>query len=130
MTRTIRSLIMTTYNLDPTEAPALYRKQWEIETLFAALKSRGYDLEATHVTELPRMQWLLDLLALTFAWTHLVGEKRALWEEPPQEKACQRRAKSLFRYGLTPTDDSRTTRRRPLSLFKHTQRPTAHVPYG
>ena len=127
-------LILATYKLDPTEASALYRKRWEVETLFAALKSRGYDLEATHVTEPGRMQRLLGLLALTFAWTHLVGEKRALWEGPPRKKAHQRRAKSLFRYGLDWLQQILTTpERQDAALFRCLsllQRPTAHVPYG
>lgn len=127
-------LILATYKLDPTEACALYRKRWEIETLFAALKSRGYDLEATHVTEPGRMQRLLGLLALTFAWTHLVGEKRALWDGPPPKKAHERRAKSLFRYGLDGLQQILTTpERQDAALFRCLsllQRPTAHLPYG
>ena len=29
------------------QVPRLYRQRWEIETLFAAMKSRGFGLEAT-----------------------------------------------------------------------------------
>ena len=127
-------LILATYDLDPTEASALYRKRWKIETLFTALKSRGYDLEATHVTEPGRMQRLLGLLALTFAWTHLVGEKRALWKGPSPEKAHQRRAKSLFQYGLDGLQHLLTTpEQQDAALFRclsMLQRPPAHVPYG
>lgn len=32
---------LATWSVDPAEATALYRRRWEIETLFAALKSRG-----------------------------------------------------------------------------------------
>jgi hypothetical protein len=71
-----------------------------VETLFAALKSRGFDLEATHVTKPSRIRRLIALLALAFAWSHLVGEKRALAEGLPATKAHERRARSLFRYGL------------------------------
>ena len=28
-----------------------YYQRWHIETLFGCLKSRGFDLEATHMTE-------------------------------------------------------------------------------
>ena len=98
-------LILVACKLDPTEASALYHKRWEIETLFAALVSRGYDLEAAHVeahlvTEPGGMQQLSVLLALISARTHLVGGKRALWQGPPPKKAYQHRAKSLFQYGL------------------------------
>ena len=62
-------LILATWNLDPEGASTLYRRRWEIETLFAALKSRGDDLEETHSTSPDRIQRLIGLLSLTFAWT-------------------------------------------------------------
>lgn len=102
-------LILATWNLDPTRASALYRTRWEIETLFAALKSRGYALERTHLTTPDRIQRLIGLLALTFAWTHLVGEHRAGREGPPPTKRHGRREKSLFRYGLDELQSVLTT---------------------
>jgi transposase len=42
----------------------LYRERWSIETLFAALKSRGFDLEQTHLTAPDRIERLIALLAL------------------------------------------------------------------
>jgi len=86
--------------LDSNEATSLYRRRWEIETMFAALKSRGFNLEETHITAPDRVQRLIGLLALGFGWTHLAGEKRAAREGPPPEKPHGRRARSLFRYGL------------------------------
>lgn len=68
--------------------------------MFAALKSRGFNLEETHLTAPDRVQRLIGLLALAFGWTHLAGEKRAAREGPPPEKTHGRRARSLFRYGL------------------------------
>lgn len=93
-------LILATSGIDPAEATGLYRERWQVETLFAALKSRGYDLERTHLTEPDRVQRLIGLLALTFGWTWLVGERRANREGPPRKKAHDRRERSLFRYGL------------------------------
>lgn len=93
-------LVLATSGLDPCRGPRLYKQRWEVETLFAALKSRGFDLEATHVTKPSRIRRLIALLALAFAWSHLVGEKRALAEGRPATKAHERRARSLFRYGL------------------------------
>ena len=93
-------LILATWGLDPDKATALYEQRWEIETMFAALKSRGYRLEKTHLTEPDRIQRLIGLLGLAFAWTHLVGERRANREGPPRKKSHGRRQRSLFRYGL------------------------------
>ena len=92
--------MLATSGLDPTRGPALYRQRWEVETLFAALKYRGFDLEATHLTDPDRVRRLIGLLAVAFAWSHLVGEKRAEIDGPPPRKAHGRRSRSLFRYGL------------------------------
>ena len=51
-----------------------YKRRWEIETLFKALKSQGFDFAATHLTELDRIEKLLALLAIAFCWAHLLGE--------------------------------------------------------
>jgi hypothetical protein len=94
-----RFLVLATSGPDPTRGPALYRRRWEVETLFEALKSRGFDLEATRLPAPGRIRRLIGLL-VAFAWSHLVGEKRAEPEGPPPRKAHGRRSRSLFRYGL------------------------------
>ncbi|MCK5893752.1 MAG: IS4 family transposase, partial [Endozoicomonadaceae bacterium] len=43
-----------------------YYKRWSIETLFVCLKSRGFDLESTHMTDLDRMDTLMGLFSLAF----------------------------------------------------------------
>jgi len=93
-------LILATSEVDPAKATEVYRERWQVETLFAALKSRGYDLERTHLTKPDRVQRLIGLLALAFGWTWLVGERRANREGPPRKKSHDRRERSLFRYGL------------------------------
>ena len=91
--------------VDPGSMFELYRQRWDIETLFAALKSRGFDLEETHLTEPDRIRKLLGVLALTYSWTRIVGLDRKSREGPPRECANGYCAngypeKSLFRYGL------------------------------
>ena len=93
-------LILATGGIDPGEATALYKKRWEIETMFAALKSRGLGLEETHLTEPDKIERLIGLLSLAFAWARLVGEARAERQGPPSTKSHGRRERSLFRYGL------------------------------
>lgn len=127
-------LILATWNLDPTRACSLYRTRWEVETLFAALKSRGYDLEATHLTKPDRVQRLIGLLGLTFAWTHLVGEQRAGREGPPPTKCHGRREQSLFRYGLDWLQSVLTTPEGQAAAFfrclSALRSPTAHLAYA
>jgi hypothetical protein len=76
-----------------------YARRWEIETLFSCLKSRGFRLEETHVTDPERLKKLVALLALSFCWAHVIGEWLAR-REPLKIKKHGRLAKSIFRHGF------------------------------
>ncbi|WP_118840710.1 IS4 family transposase [Salinibacter ruber] len=93
-------LILAGRQVSPDSMMNLYRKRWEIETLFAALKSRGFGLEATHMTKPDRIRKLLGMLALTYSWTRIIGIDREAREGHPRECANGYPEKSLFRYGL------------------------------
>lgn len=91
-------LLILATNHRPQTALADYRLRWGIETLFAALKTRGFNLESTHFCHTERLSKLIALLALAFCWAMLTG----LWQHqqhPIPLKAHGRRAKSLFRSG-------------------------------
>lgn len=91
-------LLILATNCRPQSAVTDYRLRWGIETLFAALKTRGFNLESTHFCHAERLSKLVALLALAFCWAMLTG----LWQQQQQPiplKAHGRRAKSLFRYG-------------------------------
>jgi len=78
-----------------------YRLRWGIESLFGALKSRGFELESTHLRHRERLERLLGLLALGFGWAHRTGLWVAEHVRAPRLIAKYgRRAKSLFRTGL------------------------------
>ncbi len=92
-------LLIVVTNAEPKEALATYALRWEIETLFAAMKSRGFNLEDTHMTNHERVSKLVAVLAIAFCWAHKIGE----WlheTKPIRLKSHQRRAKSIFRYGF------------------------------
>lgn len=55
---------------------ATYRRRWEIETMFGALKSRGFNFEESKISEEHKVEKLMALLALSFMWSILVGEYR------------------------------------------------------
>jgi len=77
-----------------------YAKRWEIETLFGCLKTRGYNFEDTHLTKPERIDKLLAILAIAFAWAHIIGE----WfheQKPLKIKNHGRLIKSIFRHGLS-----------------------------
>ena len=73
-------LILT--NNDQEEAVNPYRRHSEIERLFGAPKSRGFDLEATHLRAPGRIRKLIALLPVAFIWAHLVGLCHQGWEGP------------------------------------------------
>ena len=76
-----------------------YARRWEIETLFACLKTRGFRFEDTHLTDPERVSKMVALLAIAIVWAHQTGE----WlheQRPILLKTLQRRVKSLFRYGF------------------------------
>src|SRR3954449_7769709 len=70
-------LLVVATNTDPKSALAHYRRRWEIETLFAATKTRGFNLEDTHIVHPDRIGKLLAVLAVAFAFAHATGEWQA-----------------------------------------------------
>ncbi len=92
-------LVVLVCNAEAEKALLRYARRWEVETLFSALKSRGFNLEDTHMTTAERLDKLLALLAIAFTWAHLVGE----WcyqARPLKLKAHGYLAKSYFKRGL------------------------------
>src|SRR5215211_1122034 len=76
-----------------------YCLRWQIETLFGVLKTRGFRLEDTHLTETDRVSRLLSLLAIAFCWAIKSGEF-VCQQKPLKRKKHGRLEKSIFRAGL------------------------------
>jgi hypothetical protein len=76
-----------------------YALRWKIENLFGCLKSRGFCLEETHITEKERLEKLLALLTVAFCWAYITGAWLAR-ANPIKIKEHGRLAKSLFRHGF------------------------------
>ena len=98
--RTIKGLLIVVATQKPDTMIEDYYKRWSIETLFGCLNSRGFDLESTHMTDLDRMDKLMGMPALAFAWCLIAGH----WhygeaKELPLNKHM-RPAKALFRLGI------------------------------
>jgi hypothetical protein len=74
------------------------RQSFTRQTLFADLKSRGFNLEDTHLLPPERIAKLLAVLAIAFAFAHATGQWRAKFREIVI-RAHTRRAQSIFRYG-------------------------------
>jgi len=107
-------LILAVRAVDSEALFALYRRRWEIETLFAALRSRGFDLEATHLTAPGRIRKLLGVLALAYSWTRLIGRDRRKREGPlrswlPRPKSLSLWTGSVARDSAQPPAHARRT---------------------
>ena len=76
-----------------------YGMRWQIETLFGCLKTRGFQLEDTHLTTGERVSKLLSLLTLSTICALLSGEM-ASREIPTKIKKHGRPEKSVFRLGF------------------------------
>lgn len=78
----------------------LYRKRWLIETVFQAFKSRGFDLEQTHLKDNVRLKKMVGLVSMAYAFCTSLGIFKDQNEKPIKIKNHKRKAKSFFRYGL------------------------------
>ena len=55
------------------DSVGLYAKRWEIENMFRAFKTSGFNLESTHVTHPERLSQLIGVLALAFCFAYKAG---------------------------------------------------------
>lgn len=76
-----------------------YGERWKIETLFGVLKTRGFRLEDTHLSEPERISKLLSLLTIAVSWAILAGELENK-EKPLKIKNHGNLEKSIFRLGF------------------------------
>jgi len=84
----------------PELSSALYKERWQCETAFRALKSSGFNIEDTHLTDIERIEKLFYLVIIAFTWSYLVGIYLNENVKPIRVLNNGRRAKSFFKYGL------------------------------
>ena len=92
--------IIVVSNRNPKQALTSYAKRWQIECLFKALKSSGFDFEATHLKHLDRLNTLLVVVSLAFLWALKVGDFVHRQLKPIRIQSYGRKRKSFFRTGL------------------------------
>ena len=75
-----------------------YKRRWEIEMLFSALKKMGFEPEATHLTNLAKLDILFTLLSVAFArlgtWCRSICDAH-LWAYPVDERLHDSKLKPL-----------------------------------
>lgn len=84
----------------PSKGLKVYGLRWGIETFFGNSKSRGFDFEATHVTQPEKLNLLLGVMSLAIFWALQTGTYLAQHAKPLKLKKHGRPELSLFRYGL------------------------------
>jgi transposase len=85
----------------PQHAQEIYKERWQIETAFRALKSSGFNIEDTHLTDIDRIDKLFALVIVAFTWAYKVGIYVHSNIKNIKIKKHGRRQKSLFKHGLT-----------------------------
>ena len=92
-------LLIVLTNDSPELALERYATRWEIETLFSALKKRGFNFENTHLSKPTRISNLMFVLSLAFIWSYRQGDI-INGRQKIRVKKHGYPAKSIFRMGL------------------------------
>ena len=92
-------LIVATNKDCKGKALTLYKKRWAIECLFGDTKTRGFNMEDTHMTDKGKLATLLAIIALAITWVYRCASISMGTKAIPS-KAHGRKQKSWFRTGL------------------------------
>jgi DDE family transposase len=92
-------LIIVSYD-QQQQSLSVYRQRWQIETMFKAFKSNGFNIEDTHLSDLERIDKLIVVVSLAFSWAYKTGIYVHEHIKPIALKAHNRKAHSLFKYGI------------------------------
>lgn len=100
-TRTSKQQFLILATTAPVEeAREIYVRRWAIETLFGCLKTKGFNLEATHLKSAEKIERLLAVVAIAFCWAFKIG----LWKHCHVKRIViknhERPLFNFFRYGL------------------------------
>lgn len=94
-------ILASDQKVQPTKL--LYAERWAIETLFGNLKTRGFNFEQTHITNIERLSTLVFVLSIAFIWAFQTGilltEKGILIRKIKTNNRTIA-LKSIFRHGF------------------------------
>ena len=92
-------LIVATNLDDGPRGLNLYRRRWDVECFFADAKTRGFNIEDTHITNPAKLGTLLVVIALAVTWAYRCAT-RIMGRKDIRRKTHGRKEKSWFRTGL------------------------------
>ena len=93
-------LIIVSYDKQQ-QALINYRQRWQIETMFKAFKTKGFNIEDTHLSDINRIDKLVAVVSIAFTWAYKAGIYVHQHIKPIVIKKHKRKAHSFFKYGLT-----------------------------
>jgi hypothetical protein len=92
-------LMIIATNTDSNNIIETYRQRWKIETMFGFFKTKGFNFESTHLTDMEKISKMIIVIAIAYSWSIKIGEwKNSI--EPIKIKKHGRKEISIFRYGL------------------------------
>ncbi len=71
-TQKMERLMVCTF-IHPGMSIKRYAERWYIENMFKDMKSKGFQLECTHVTDRERLNNLMSILAIAYVWMIRIG---------------------------------------------------------
>ena len=92
-------LVVATNGLKPAQALNMYRKRWRIECLFSEIKTRGFNMESTRMTNTEKLSALLVILTLALTWSYKCANS-VFGTKSITRKKHGRKEKSWFRTGF------------------------------
>lgn len=111
--------ILICYNR-PEDAVTTYKERWQIETLFKAMKSSGFNIEDTHMRDIDRIERLVAVVCIALVWAYLVGDHKDVNVKKIRILKHGHRAKSIVKYGLEEISDvlNRPMKKRTFDIFQ------------
>jgi len=77
-TKSKEALILVSDHQMDASTISIYQKRWEIETMFGALKSKGFNFEESKLSHGYKVEKLMAFLSIAFVWSILAGDYREL----------------------------------------------------
>ena len=85
----IKFVIIASYNREHN-ALIKYKEQWQIETIFKAMESSGFNMEDTHLTDINRLSKMIGVICIAFIWAYQAGIFRHENEKPIRDRKSTR----------------------------------------
>jgi len=72
--KTSELIIVVHSNNLAKSAIKIYSYRWQIETMFKSLKSSGFNMEDSHITNSQRLETLFSIMAIAFVISYEIGD--------------------------------------------------------